>query len=127
MHGHLHDAMAALADIDPLAAAGFVAILSFSFLASLHCALMCVPLVCALLGSGGAVARSSVALYNLGRFLSYVGAGAALGACGSTLLAMSSAFGYGLAILVALFLFGAVIGAVRPASGGAAPFTTVGA
>ncbi len=117
---HAHQVATALVQSDPLAVAGFVAILSFSFLASLHCAFMCAPLVCALLGGGGAVTRRSVVIYNGARLASYVGAGALLGAGGGALLRVSAAFGYVLAALLAVLLLAAAVRAMRPAAKGVA-------
>jgi len=67
-------------DIDPLTVAGFLAVLSFSLVTSMHCATMCAPLVSARLGPSPKVRSGSLWLYNAGRGISYIAAGAALGA-----------------------------------------------
>lgn len=67
---------------DPMDLAGFAGAFTFSFLASLHCAAMCAPLVCAKLGIRSSVFRSSLWLYNAGRFVSYTTAGLFAGGIG---------------------------------------------
>ena len=84
---HLHLLMEMITG-DPLAISGFIAILSFSFLSSWHCGMMCCPLVVGMLGRGKSLSRRDVALYNAGRLVSYMGAGAILGAVGSEILAI---------------------------------------
>lgn len=69
--------------MNPVDLMGFVAIFSFSFAASLHCAFMCSPLVCAAVGDRAKINQPGIWLYNLGRLASYVSAGLVLGYLGS--------------------------------------------
>lgn len=94
-----------LENLDPLAIAGVFAMLSFSFMASFHCALMCTPLVSgALCKRGGAVGLRDLLLYNCGRLFGYVGIGAMLGVFGASLLAASRELGILLALLIGVCL-----------------------
>ena len=72
---------------------GFAAVFSFSFAASLHCAFMCSPLVCASIGKRAKISKAGIWLYNFGRILSYAGAGFALGAGGEWLNAFRPQWG----------------------------------
>lgn len=67
-------------DFNPLDLFGFIAVFSFSFAASIHCAFMCSPLVCAAMGDRAKINQPGIWLYNLGRGFSYISAGIALGA-----------------------------------------------
>jgi sulfite exporter TauE/SafE len=106
---HAHALPTALTGADPLLLAGFAAILSYSFLASLHCAAMCGPLVCARLGPGASFKRAGIWLYNLGRALSYPAVGALAGAIGAGVKAPLAAAGDALAVAFAAALFGAAL------------------
>jgi len=103
-HGALPD------HIEPLTIAGFTALLSFSFVASLHCATMCAPLVSAKLGSRAQFRSRSIWLYNAGRGISYIGAGAALGALHGQTASWFPALGswlsriLGITIIIAAFM-----------------------
>lgn len=63
--------------------------MTFSFLASLHCAGMCTPLVCARLGTRASIFSSSLWVYNIGRMLSYVGIGFVAGVIGQKIAVVS--------------------------------------
>lgn len=92
-HGHHHHMMDTLSSVDPLQLAGFAAIFSYSFLVSWHCAGMCGPLACSILARRDRPSWTASLLYNLGRFLSYVGAGVILGALTSQIAQSSLAWG----------------------------------
>lgn len=79
-HHHLHLPDLYQSNFEPLTIAGFLALLSFSFIASMHCATMCAPLVSAKLGGHAKLKSKSIWIYNAGRGISYITAGAALGA-----------------------------------------------
>lgn len=67
----------------PLLIAGASSALIAGATGSLHCALMCGPLACASLPSGGSPRRLAALSWNLGRLTGYVAVGAALGLAGS--------------------------------------------
>lgn len=106
---HDHAFMSAFEHLDPLVFTGFIAILSYSCLSSLHCAAMCGPLVCARLGSQAGFRRSGIWLYNLGRALSYPMAGALAGGLGSGIAAILAPLGRSLSILLAALLLLAAV------------------
>lgn len=99
---HNHHTMPVTAD--PLALATFITTLAFSFFASFHCAGMCAPLVYATLGEHAAVKRLGIWLYNFGRMISYVAAGAILGALNATISSTAAGLGKGLALALSVFL-----------------------
>jgi len=74
-----HDHTPSPTIVHALDAAGFVAIFSFSFVMSLHCATMCAPLVCAKLKSASALLHPSLWRYNLARIVSYIALGTLFG------------------------------------------------
>jgi sulfite exporter TauE/SafE len=111
LNSWMHSFHGALPDqIEPLTIAGFTALLSFSFVASLHCATMCAPLVSAKLGSRALLRSRSIWLYNSGRGLSYVSAGAILATLHSQAVGWFPVLGswlariLGAAIIIASFL-----------------------
>lgn len=78
--------------------ASILTVLSFSFFASLHCGIMCGPLVCSQclkVGSAGGTSAVIVKViyYNFGRILSYSTAGAVLGYFSGQLQIFSSFWG----------------------------------
>ncbi len=86
MHDHTHSHLQhLLLTIDPLDIMGFIAIFSLSFASSLHCGLMCGPLVCSSLNNRVSLNRMGIWLYNLGRIFSYSLMGALLGYFGQNL------------------------------------------
>lgn len=64
---------------------GLISIFSSSFLMSLHCIGMCCPLVNSVLGKRAHITSRGIWLYNLGRLLSYTGAGFLVGKVTSSL------------------------------------------
>ena len=64
---------------------GFIAIFSLSFASSLHCGLMCGPLVCSSLNKRVSLKSRGIWLYNLGRIFSYTTMGSILGYFGQKL------------------------------------------
>jgi hypothetical protein len=58
-------------NINPLEIGGFVSIFSYSFFASLHCAFMCGPLVCAVLGPQAHFSNRQLWFYNIFRMVGY--------------------------------------------------------
>jgi sulfite exporter TauE/SafE len=105
-HEHHHHMMNtfSLSSVDPLQLAGFAAIFSYSFLVSWHCAGMCGPLACSILAHHDRPSWTASLLYNLGRFLSYVGAGLILGAFTAQIAQRSLAWGLILTRLAGLWL-----------------------
>ena len=101
---HHHQAIDTLANLNPFEILGFIAIFSFSFAASLHCAFMCSPLVCASMGKRAKLNQLGIWLYNFGRVSSYALAGYLLGLGGEWLQNLkpswSSIFTKGLAIII---------------------------
>ena len=84
-HGHnVHLFLELINALDPWSWAGVLAIMSFSFIASLHCGVMCGPLVCGALGSKAHPLSSGIWLYNAGRLFSYALGGLILGGFGAT-------------------------------------------
>ncbi len=102
VHNHHHHTMPVTTD--PLTLATFMTTLAFSFFASFHCAGMCAPLVYATLGEHAAIKRAGIWLYNFGRMISYVAAGAILGALHATISGMAAGLGKGLAMGLSVFL-----------------------
>jgi sulfite exporter TauE/SafE len=99
----------ALAGIDPWAAAGFLAVWTFGFVTSLHCALMCGPLVCARLGPTRSAKSPGLWLYNAGRLISYPLVGAVAATVGGSIGAALAALGTYVAVTVATLLAAAGI------------------
>ena len=64
---------------------GLIAIFSLSFASSLHCGLMCGPLVCSSLNKRVSLKSRGIWLYNLGRICSYTTMGSILGYFGQNL------------------------------------------
>ncbi len=92
--------------------AGFAAIFSYSFLVSLHCAGMCGPLACSVLARTKKVSLSAIFLYNGGRLISYVGAGALFGLLSVGITQFSLDFGLYLARAAGVLL---ILWAILPA------------
>ena len=106
IHSHAgHLFMEMIESLDPWSWAGMFAVLSFSFMTSLHCAVMCGPLVCGRLGSRAQVTSMGIWLYNFGRMLSYVLCGALLAGVGAALGSWYAAAGELLACTFAMILF----------------------
>jgi sulfite exporter TauE/SafE len=83
-HGHFEHL---LHTIDVFDVGAMLAVTWFSFVMSWHCGVMCGPLVCAKLARPNNARQQTwfaTTLYNLGRMLSYVGAGAAVGLLSGT-------------------------------------------
>ena len=84
-------------NISPLELGGFVSILSYSFFASLHCAFMCGPLVCGVLGPKAHAREWPLWTYNMARLVIYVLLGGILGMLvGSVGGDIGNALSYGL-------------------------------
>ncbi len=97
---HIHELMG----LSPLDWTGFIAVLSFSFVASLHCAFMCTPLVCASLGNESHYKNISLWLYNFARIFSYTLMGLSLGAISQNIFLFNASGGALLSITVGSFL-----------------------
>ncbi len=83
---HNHAAMESLGmPIEALDILGFVSIFSSSLLMSLHCIGMCCPLVNSVLGKRAHITSRGIWLYNLGRLISYTGAGFLLGSLSASM------------------------------------------
>lgn len=106
---HLHHHHLSSAASDSLAFAGFAAVFSYSFLASLHCVGMCGPLACSLLPRSRGSLGSAAILYNLARISSYTAAGALVGFFSQQLGAFSNAVGFWLALLLGSLLLVAAL------------------
>jgi sulfite exporter TauE/SafE len=104
---HLH----LLMGISPLEFGGFISILSYSFFASLHCAFMCSPLVCAVIGNQCRPDRPGIWLYNFGRIISYVGAGALLGSLGAGFTFLNGSFSRYFSVIAGMII---ILMAIRP-------------
>ncbi len=72
---------------------------------------MCSPLVCAVIGNQCRPDRPGIWLYNLGRLISYVGAGALLGSIGSRLKFFDGTLSRSISILSGLII---IVLALRP-------------
>ncbi len=107
-------------NVSPFELGGIISILSYSFFASLHCAFMCGPMVCSVLGPKNHYKHLDLWLYNLARISMYTVLGAILGILGSQLTILSPmagayaawAIGIGLiaaAVLSILKLMGATL------------------
>ncbi len=94
--------------------AGFVSFFSFSFFVSLHCALMCAPLVCSVLGPNSHYRRKELWLYNLGRGLAYLSMGFVLGFLGEALGSWSRGLGLFLSWFIGLSLVLAALSYLFP-------------
>lgn len=103
-HSHHQHLGFDLSAVDPLALAGFVAVFSYSFLVSLHCIGMCGPLACSLLGTSRARLGRATFLYNAGRLVSYILAGAGLGYLSVQISAISLRLGSYLSLALGLIL-----------------------
>lgn len=107
-HEHMghsqHHLVQILSGDNPWQMAGFAAIFSFSFLASLHCAGMCGPLACSVLARQGRPKYSHLFLYNLGRLISYTLAGMVSGFTAAQFTQNSLALGKTLAIVSGILL-----------------------
>lgn len=97
---HIHSLMSA----NPFALLGFISILGFSFFSSLHCTLMCGPIVCAKLGVNSHFKSLQIWIYNAARVGSYSIFGYILGAVGDGISLMSADLSQALAWLVFIFL-----------------------
>lgn len=83
---------------------GFLMIIAFSLSLSLHCSAMCAPLACAALGKRASFHHRGIWLYNLGRLLSYMAAGAALGGLASSAGKLWSPLGQGISLVLGMAL-----------------------
>ena len=93
-----------LSTLNPLDLMGFIAIFSFSFASSLHCGLMCSPLVCSALNDRVKLNNKGIWLYNLGRVLSYTLMGGLLGASGEIITSYLPGFASVLTKLIGIIL-----------------------
>ncbi len=103
-HAHMHNMPSAINHLNAFDFSGFASIFSFSFLASFHCALMCAPLVCALLGPKSHFKNRELWLYNLGRGISYTCMGLFLGTIGLALKSWSQSLGVLISWSIGIFL-----------------------
>ena len=104
-HQHHMDHIHQLMGISILELGGFVAILSYSFFASLHCTFMCGPLVCGVFGGSTQFKKSAIWIYNIFRVTSYVAIGALLGYVSFQLEGVFSFLGGGIGIAMGIILF----------------------
>lgn len=91
-------------DNDPWTAISLVSFFSFSFFSSLHCAVMCGPLACAVLSRNTPIDKLRVVTYNLGRGLSYVTLGALFGSISEAVRSVAPLFGQVLSLLAGVII-----------------------
>lgn len=100
-HSHMEHL---LHEVDIMTWVGAFSVLTYSFFMSLHCIAMCGPLVCAKLGTRAKPFSAAIWLYNFGRLISYVTAGAILGRVGAMFSELWSELGFAITFVLAAVL-----------------------